>query len=525
MLLFPIVLEADDSITPPQTISGNQTLVSPAQNFELGFFSPGNSSHTYLGIWYKQVPKQTVIWVANRDKPLVNSGGSLTFGNDGKLILLSHTRSVLWSSNSSRAARNPVAQLLDSGSFVLKDFEDGISEEYLWQSFDYPSDTLIPGMRLGWNFKTGLNRHLTSWKSHDDPSSGEYTYSVDPRGLPQLFLYKGNKKVFRSGPWYAQQFKGGPVLSSNPVFKPIFVFDSDEVSYSYEAKDNMISRFVLSQSGLIQHFSWNDHNSSWVSDFSVQGDNCDDYGLCGAYGTCDNKSSPICKCLEGFEPRQPQDWKMLEWSGGCAGKDSQVCRKGDTFEKFTGLKLPDAAEFHTNYGISISNCEAECLKNCSCVAYAKLDINASGKGCITWFGDLFDIREVPVYGQDLYVRVPASELGKNIKGICHPSRSGPFPMLAVSFITSKILCFFLNNQWSHDFPQNTFIHIVISLFVMLDSNAARNKMKKLILLPVAVSVTSIIVVLVLWLIIKIWRRNGGMYIYLVSEDLVYFFVP
>ncbi|MED6131493.1 hypothetical protein PIB30_010246 [Stylosanthes scabra] len=448
--IFATLLEAYDSMSPPQTITANKTLVSPSHNFELGFFNLG--SNRYLGIWYKNVPKKTLIWIANRNTPLlVHDDGSLTFSNDGKLIVLSNKGSVIWSSNSSRPARNPVAQLLDTGNLVLKDVIDGTSsEEYIWQSFDYPCDTLVPGMRLGWRFKTGLNRHLSSWKSYDDPSNGDYTYSVDPRGIPQLFLYKRNKKIFRSGPWYGQQFKGDPVLSSNPVFKPVFVFNSDEVSYSYEAKDNMISRFVLTPSGSIRHFSWNDHKSSWVSEFSVQGDHCDDYALCGAYGSCSivKSSSPSCKCLKGFEPRKATQ----DWSSGCVREDSKGCRSGgDKFEKLTGLKLPDSAEFHANYSISINHCEAECLKNCSCVAYAKLDVNASGKGCVTWFGDLFDVREVPVYGQDLYVRVSASQL---------------------------------------------------------DSNASRNKKKKFILLPVAVSLTSAIVVLALWFITKIWQRNG-----------------
>ncbi|XP_022642912.1 G-type lectin S-receptor-like serine/threonine-protein kinase At4g27290 isoform X2 [Vigna radiata var. radiata] len=452
--LFPTALEAEDEITPPQTISGNQTLVSPSQNFELGFFSPANSTHIYLGIWYKRIPNKTVIWIANRDKPLVNSGGSLTFSDDGKLILLSHTGGVAWSSNSSGPAKNPVAQLLDSGNFVLKDYGN---ERYLWESFDYPSDTLIPGMKLGWNFKTGLNRHLTSWKNTSDPSSGEYTYSVDPRGLPQLFLHRGNKQIFRSGPWYGQQFKGDLALSANPVFKPIFVFDSDEVSYSYETKDTIISRFVLSQSGLIQHFSWNDHHSSWFSEFSVQGDRCDDYGLCGAYGSCYINSSPVCKCLKGFEPKLLQEWERSEWSDGCVRKNTQVCSNGDAFQQFTGMKLPDATEFRTNYSISIDHCEKECSKNCSCVGYAKLDINASGKGCIAWFGDLLDIREVSVNGQDFYLRVAASEVDKNIEG----------------------------------------------------SNADGSKRKKIILFPVAASVTSTIIVSTLWLIIKKCRRNGA----------------
>lgn len=413
--LFPGVLKAEDTITSKQYINDNQKIVSSGHKFELGFFSPGSSTHRYLGIWYKYIPEPTIIWVANRDNPLVNSTGTLKLSHDGKLIILNHTGSIIWSSNSSRSARNPVAQLLDSGNFVLRDLEDGSPESYLWQSFDYPCDTLLPGMRLGWNFKTGLNRNLTSWKSSDDPSSGEYTYSVDPRGLPQLILHKGKKKVFRSGPWSAQQFKGDPVLMGNPVFKPVFVFNSDEVYYSYEIKDNVTSRFVLTQSGLIQHFSWNDPHSSWISEFAVQGDRCDDYGICGAYGRCSIKDSPLCKCLDGFEPRLPQDWKMLEWSGGCVRKDSRVCGNGEGFKKLTAMKLPDSAVFHTNSSLSIDECEVLCLKNCSCVAYAKLDINTSSKGCIAWFGDLFDIREVSDYGQDLYIRVQASVLGNKFE--------------------------------------------------------------------------------------------------------------
>ena len=51
---------------------------------------------------------------------------------------------------------SPVAQLLDSGNFVLKDLING-SESIVWQSFDYPSDMLLSGMKLGWNLKTRLN--------------------------------------------------------------------------------------------------------------------------------------------------------------------------------------------------------------------------------------------------------------------------------------------------------------------------------------------------------------------------------
>ncbi|PPD86902.1 hypothetical protein GOBAR_DD16172 [Gossypium barbadense] len=225
---------------------------------------------------------------------------------------------------------------------------------------------VLPGMKLGWNKKTGLNRHLTSWKSSDDPSPGEYTYSVDPRGLPQLVLRKGSDEQFRSGPWYGTQFSGVPVLKVNPVFTPIFVSNADEVYYSYNITANIPSRFVLSQSGSVQHLSWNDRHSNWYLIFTVQEDRCDNYDLCGSYGICNINRTPNCDCLKGFEPKSSKDWDVLDWSGGCVRKDPHICHEGEGFVKFTGLKLPDASQFRVNVSMTIGDCEAECLKNCSC---------------------------------------------------------------------------------------------------------------------------------------------------------------
>lgn len=178
------------------------------------------------------MPVQSVVWVANRNNPLTSSG-LLTFDEDVELVLLNQTGSIIWSSNSSNVARWSVAQLLGTGNFVLKDAENDNTENCLWQSFDYPSDTLLPGMKLGWNRKTGLNRHLTSWKSSSDPSSGNYTNNLDPHGLPQIVLHKGTTKEFRTGPWYGTQFSALSALMANPVFQTKFVSNYDEVYYSF----------------------------------------------------------------------------------------------------------------------------------------------------------------------------------------------------------------------------------------------------------------------------------------------------
>ncbi|RVW37246.1 G-type lectin S-receptor-like serine/threonine-protein kinase [Vitis vinifera] len=67
--------------------------------------------------------------------------------------------------------------------------------------FDYPGDTLLPGMKFGWNRVTGLDRYLSSWTSADDPSKGNFTYGIDLSGFPQLLLRNGLAVEFRAGPW------------------------------------------------------------------------------------------------------------------------------------------------------------------------------------------------------------------------------------------------------------------------------------------------------------------------------------
>ncbi|KAK9936202.1 hypothetical protein M0R45_013055 [Rubus argutus] len=126
-------------------------LVSKQSKFQLGFFSPGNSSHRYVGIWYSQskVSAKTVVWVANRNNPINDTSGVLTINRYGELVLYAHNMETtpIWFPNMSQSVQNVntstlSAQLLDTGNFVV--FQDDKSEIFIWQSFDYPTDTLLP---------------------------------------------------------------------------------------------------------------------------------------------------------------------------------------------------------------------------------------------------------------------------------------------------------------------------------------------------------------------------------------------
>ncbi|KAL9383216.1 hypothetical protein Peur_023539 [Populus x canadensis] len=414
LLLIIAPSTAVDSINTTQPFKDGDFLVSAGGSFKLGFFSFGASSNRYLCIWYNQISTTTVAWVANRETPINDSSGVLRINSKGILVLLDQTGSAIWSSNSSRPATNPIAQLLDSGNLVVREEGDSNLENSLWQSFDYPGDTFLPEMKLGRNTVTSLDRYISSWKSSDDPSRGNWTYRLDPAAYSELIVREDSIERFRSGPWNGMRFSGTPQLKLNTIYTYRFVYDNDEEYYTYQlVNSSFLSRMVINQNGAVQRFTWIDRTQSWDLYLTVQTDNCDRYALCGAYATCSINNSPVCNCLDGFTPKIPKDWDTMDWSSGCDRKTKLNC-SGDGFRKFTGIKLPETRKSWFNRSMSLDECRSTCLKNCSCTAYANLDIsNNGGSGCLLWFSDLIDMRQFNENGQEIYIRMAGSELGND----------------------------------------------------------------------------------------------------------------
>ncbi|XP_060675130.1 G-type lectin S-receptor-like serine/threonine-protein kinase At4g27290 isoform X2 [Ziziphus jujuba] len=399
-----------DTISGTQTITENSTLISKHGKFELGFFSPGSSTNRHVGIWYKDIPGKTIVWVANRQKPINDSSGTLMINRTGHLVLLGqNTSTVVWSAKPNKPIQATlVLQLLDSGNLVLRD--ENSEESYLWQSFDYPGDTLLPGMKLGWDLKAGLERRLVSWKSSNDPSPGDFSWRIELSSYPDSVMWKGSDKYCRNGPWNGLRFSGQPELKPNPLFKFEFVSNKDEVYYIFYLQDGSgKTRIVVNQTSGYnrERYAWDLAIKSWKIYASVPIDNCDKYAQCGAYGNCITGESPICQCLKGFKPKG----NFINWSQGCVRNKQFSCedKHSSGFLKIRGLKLPDTTYTWANANLSLKECKVQCLSNCNCTAYTNSNITGRGSGCAMWFGDLIDIREVKD-GQDLYIRVHASEL-------------------------------------------------------------------------------------------------------------------
>ncbi|KAF2304020.1 hypothetical protein GH714_026315 [Hevea brasiliensis] len=193
-----------------------------SQLFELGFFTPNNNSHNqYVGIWFKEVVPKTVIWVANREKPVANSSSSLTIGSDGNLRLVDGQQNTIWSTNVSGQSNGSIVVLSDEGKLVL----NSITGEKIWDSSQHPTDSLLPGSWLVYNDTSGERLTVTSWKSDHDPSVGDFTVGVPPQTPPQAFVWKRSKPHWRSGHWDKSMFIGIPEMEADYQSGVILVED------------------------------------------------------------------------------------------------------------------------------------------------------------------------------------------------------------------------------------------------------------------------------------------------------------
>ncbi|RID57390.1 hypothetical protein BRARA_F00765 [Brassica rapa] len=438
----------DDTIMRTHSMRDGDVIFSQGKRFAFGFFSLGVSNLRYVGIWYAQISEQTVVWVANRDSPMNDTSGVIRFSSSGNLCIYAsvNTTEPLWSTNVSESILEPtlVARLSPLGNLVLLDSVTGKS---FWESFDHPTDSSLPSMRLGFTRKDGLDRVLTSWKSPGDPSSGAFTYRINRTGFPQLILYKGLTPWWRTGSWTGLGWSGVPGMSrrrGSSIFHSSFVNNQDEVSTTNRVTDaSVLTRMMVNETGNVQRLTWVETEKKWNVYWSVPKEECDNYAHCGLNGYCDptGSASFVCTCLPGFEPKMPRDWLLRDTSGGCTKKNNaSICgREKEGFVKLKRVKIPDTSVASVDMNITLKECKQRCLGNCSCVAYASAYHEGVGgaKGCLTWHGDMLDARIYMNTGQDFYIRADREEIERwNKDGLLRKRR---VIIIVISLIAAVML--------------------------------------------------------------------------------------
>ncbi|KAL1188311.1 putative G-type lectin S-receptor-like serine/threonine-protein kinase [Cardamine amara subsp. amara] len=410
-----ISYSTSNSITRNQTIRDGDLLISEEETFEFGFFSPKSSTLRYVGIWYKNIEPQTVVWVANREKPLSDNNGALKIADDGNLVVVNGENETVWSTNVKPESNNTVAVLLETGDLVLS--SDSDRNDLYWESFNNQTDTFLPGMRFRVNPSIGENRAFVPWKSENDPSPGRYSLGVDPIGALEIVIWEGEARKWRSGPWNSQIFTGIPDMFRNTNYINGFKLSSPpdpdgSVYFTYVPSDSSdLLRFTIRFDGIIDQFRWNKDAKNWTLLQVKPGRECERYNRCGNYSVCDDSKefdSGKCSCIDGFEPVYRNQWNARNFSGGCKRSVPLSCGlvadKEDGFKELERMKVPDFGSV-----VSLKNsetCEDLCARDCSCNAYAHIE----GIGWMIWTGDLIDMEHFEHGGNSINIRLAGSEL-------------------------------------------------------------------------------------------------------------------
>ncbi|KAK4421286.1 G-type lectin S-receptor-like serine/threonine-protein kinase [Sesamum alatum] len=433
---------AIDTIRVNQSIRDPETLISYGQKFKFGFFSPVNSSYRYVGVMFN-VPVITAIWVANREKPLNDSTGTVEISGDGNLVIMDGQKEIIWSSNILSYVKDSSAVILDTGNLVLQDNSNGRT---IWQSFEHASDSFVEKMKISTDLRTNEKNILTSWRSPQDPGLGNFTSTVEPLVIPQSFVWKNGYPYWRSGPWNGQIFIGMPYMKS--FYKHGMDVVNDHLGSAYLIFANLNSSvflyYVLNSSGNLVEKLWSDEKGAWLVTWSSIVNECDIYGRCGPFACCNAQDEPICTCFPGYEPINKDEWSAENWTSGCTRITPLRCErnnsagKEDGFLKLSQVKVPDHVKWLPAPDV---DCRRQCLSNCSCIAYAYY----AGIGCMTWAESLIDVQKLSDGGPDLYIRLAHSELGdkKYWKVITAA-------IVVLAFITILLCAHFLRKLFSQD---------------------------------------------------------------------------
>ncbi|XP_011018678.1 PREDICTED: G-type lectin S-receptor-like serine/threonine-protein kinase At4g03230 [Populus euphratica] len=419
LFLSSWMCSARDNTTLPTTPLRDEmgdTLVSSGERFELGFFTPcgRNEGKKYLGIWYYRYNPQTVVWVANRENPLDNSRGVFSLGQDGNLQVMDVNGTSYWSARIESTSSSFSLKLMDSGNLVLIQ-EAANGSAILWQSFDYPTDTFLPGMKIDKNFM------LTSWKSSIDPAPGDFKFQLDERENQYIIMKNGSIPYWKSGVsgsfvrsderlWLVSNLlMNSSRKPSSPLGNTTTTKESPYDRINSTAVNYKNTRLVVNFDGQIQVFLW--RNANWTLIWREPSDRCSVFDACGTFGICNSQNRIPCKCLPGFQPRSPDNWKLENFAEGCE-RMSPLC-SNDVAPKFLELKSMKAGKPDAEPDYSDENdCMNKCLSKCNCQAYSyhKAENGDNNFTCWTWFKDLNNIQEQYDRGRDFNVRVPLSAI-------------------------------------------------------------------------------------------------------------------
>lgn len=348
----------DPFITCP--VPGNQSLIfvagfycaQPCNSYVFGVYVAVFSNHTNT---YTYQP----VWIANRDHQ-VQENATLNFTSGGDLILWDADDSLVWSTNTSG---HSVAGMIinELGNLVLFDQNN----RSVWQSFDHPTDTLLPGQPLLEGMTLRPNSSFADWTA-----SNQFYFTVLSDGL---YAFAGSPQP--------QSYYAFPALIGNNVYFTLVNGSLAMIDASSPSlQPQLLLDFKLPLASTFQiRFEYDGHLRvyEWVADeelqmslvahdlFKLEYCNyptaCGEYGICSR-GQCSCPTAPDAAYFRQIDYRTPNLGCVLDTPISCQSmQDHQL------------IAIPNVSYFYYNNSIEAElgdeeSCKRSCLSTCSCKA-------------------------------------------------------------------------------------------------------------------------------------------------------------
>ncbi|PRQ35336.1 putative protein kinase RLK-Pelle-SD-2b family [Rosa chinensis] len=329
-----------------KTISLGSSLIA------FGFRKIGNAGFL-LAICFANIHEKTIVWSANRNNP-VQQGSKVEFSFDGKFTLTdirTDKRTNIADGQSTDTTGVAYAAMLDTGNFVLA----AQNSTYLWQSFDHPTDTILPTQTLNLNSSlfAQLRRKIQ-------------VYSRSPN-----FLYWS----IETGSGFQVIFnQSGSIYLTPQNGSTLHVVLEDPVS-----TQDVYQRATLDYDGVLRHYMHQkstDSLSAWSTFTVIPPNICTailEYtggGACGFNSLCrhdEDAAHTNCSCPPSYILIDQDD----ERKGCTQNFVPQSCDKAsseiDLFEvqelQFTDWPGGDYEHFQP---VNKERCKQSCLADCLC---------------------------------------------------------------------------------------------------------------------------------------------------------------
>ncbi|KAF3444213.1 hypothetical protein FNV43_RR13903 [Rhamnella rubrinervis] len=321
-------------------------LVSSNSTFKASF-----TNQSQLSVFHDS--SNTIVWSTVTSLP-ASSKLSLTVNG---LTITNETDHVFWSTPKLQS-RVAALRLLETGNLVLADEKNAS----LWQSFDYPVDTLVVGQRLS------VGKALSS-------ATGGYRLMVT--NSDAVLQWNGMTYWKLSMDTKAYKDSNAEVAFMAVNGTGLYLFAGDELTVVIQvslaqlgfriAKIDTDGRFIISSF----------IGESWTIEFSAPVEHCQLPLICGRLGLCTRRAmSGTCLCPRGFR-------NGGHLNGECIPADKSVSLPSDCNSSVgltelnssvSYLKLDDGMDYFANAltepvkrGVSLSVCKGLCSENCSCL--------------------------------------------------------------------------------------------------------------------------------------------------------------